>query len=305
MNEELNQRDIHNVSYESEEVFYEQAFQRNIGLLSDSEQRHLRNVTVAIAGMGGVGGIHATTFARLGVGRFHLADFDVFAVVNINRQAGATRSSMGREKTEVMKEFVLDINPFARVTTFPYGVTDETRDAFLEGVDIVIDGLDFFEIEARRALYQRAREKNIFVISAGPVGFGSAMFTVDPKGMSFDKYFGVRDGMSREEMVLRFGIGLTPALLQWKYFRPAGIDLKGKKAPSLVSGTLLASSFVVSEAVKILFKKSLRVIPCSAQFDPFVERYKKAWLPFGNRGLVQRFKIWFVSRQLHKNEKVS
>jgi molybdopterin/thiamine biosynthesis adenylyltransferase len=305
MNRELSQESTRNVLNENEEVFYREAFQRNIGLLSDGEQRHLRNTRVAIAGMGGVGGIHATTLARLGVGKFHFADFDVFNVVNINRQAGATRSSMGHKKTDVMKELVLDINPFAQVIVFPYGVTNETRDAFLEGVDIVIDGLDFFEIEARRALYQRAREKNIFVVSAGPVGFGSAIFTVDPKGMSFDKYFDIHDGMSREEMVLRFGIGLTPALLQRAYFQPASIDLKEKKAPSLVSGTLLASSIVASETIKILFKKPLRVIPCSAQFDPFVERYKKVWLPFGNRGVIQRLKIWIVWKQLHKKNAIS
>lgn len=298
MNDLDKQKNDRNSFYENEGMFYQEAFQRNLGLLDEDEQARLRNITVAIAGMGGVGGIHATTFARLGVGGFHIADIDVFEVININRQAGAVRESMGRRKTEVMEEAIHSINPFARVTKFSQGITVDSLDVFLRGADIVIDALDFFEIDARRALYQGAREKNLFVVSAGPVGFGSAAFVVDPKGMSFDKYFDLHDEMDREKMVLHFGIGITPALLHQKYFNPSVVDLKGKKAPSLVIGTLLAANFVACETVKILFKKPVRVIPRSVQFDPFVERYKKSYLPFGNRGLLQRFKIWFVWRQL-------
>jgi molybdopterin/thiamine biosynthesis adenylyltransferase len=294
-----------NALYENEEAFYWEAFSRNIGLLSRKDQKRLQEATVGIVGMGGVGGIHATSFARLGVGGFHIADLDTFDVVNLNRQAGATKEMMGKEKVDVMADMIRSINPFARIEKFPRGVTEETVDAFLEGVDVVADGIDFFEIETRRLVYRKAREKGIYVVTAGPVGFGSAVLTFDPRGMSFDEYFDLRDDLSREEMVLRFGLGIAPALLQRAYFKPSILDLKKQKAPSLVIGTLFAAGFVTTESVKILLGKRVRTAPLSAQFDPFVEKYKKISLPFGNRNWLQRLKINIVLRQLRKKGGVS
>src|SRR5271165_2808853 len=64
---------------------YDEAFVRNRGLISSEEQRRLRDCRVAIAGMGGVGGVHLATLARLGVGHFTIADPDEFEIANFNR----------------------------------------------------------------------------------------------------------------------------------------------------------------------------------------------------------------------------
>ena len=69
---------------------YDDAFSRNIGWVTRAEQAALRNKRVAIAGMGGVGGVHLLTLVRLGIGAFHIADFDTFDVANFNRQVGAS-----------------------------------------------------------------------------------------------------------------------------------------------------------------------------------------------------------------------
>lgn len=100
---------------------YTTAFSRNIGWLTEKEQEQLRGSRIAIAGMGGVGGIHLLTLVRLGVGKFHIADFDTFDQVNFNRQAGATMSTLGRSKVDVMAERALDINPDLDIQTFPQG----------------------------------------------------------------------------------------------------------------------------------------------------------------------------------------
>ena len=72
---------------------YQQAYARNIGWVTPAEQAALRGKRVAIAGMGGVGGVHLLTLARLGIGAFHIADFDTFDIANFNRQVGATMST--------------------------------------------------------------------------------------------------------------------------------------------------------------------------------------------------------------------
>ena len=101
---------------------YSQAFSRNIGWVTADEQARLRGKRVAIAGMGGVGGVHLLTLARLGIGAFHIADFDVFDIVNFNRQAGATVSTLGRPKAEVMAAMARDINPELDIKVFAQGV---------------------------------------------------------------------------------------------------------------------------------------------------------------------------------------
>jgi len=68
------------------EFNYEQAFSRNVGWVTRDEQHRLRGKRVAIAGLGGVGGSHLLTLTRLGIGAFHIADFDTFAIENFNRQ---------------------------------------------------------------------------------------------------------------------------------------------------------------------------------------------------------------------------
>ena len=90
---------------------YDSAFARNLGWVTRDEQRALRDKCVAIAGLGGVGGAHLLTLARLGVGRFSLAEFDTFELVNFNRQVGAAQSTIGSAKLEVMSAMARDINP--------------------------------------------------------------------------------------------------------------------------------------------------------------------------------------------------
>ena len=123
---------------------YESAFARNIGWLREDEQQVLRNKRVAIAGMGGVGGVHLLTLARLGIGKFHIADLDRFELANFNRQAGAALSSLGRPKVDVMAEAARDINPECELGVYPEGVSEANLDAFFDGVDVYVDGLDFF-----------------------------------------------------------------------------------------------------------------------------------------------------------------
>ncbi len=274
---------------------YDEAFSRNIGLHTEEEQNVLRNTTIAIAGLGGVGGIYATSLARLGIGGFHLCDPDTFALVNTNRQAGATNSTLGKSKSEVLASMIRDINPHARVSVF--GADTASHNAFLRDVDAVIDGIDFFEMAARRALHASARKRNLHVFAAAPVGHGASLLVFDPRGMGFDEYFDVTDKTDPECQILHFGLGLTPALLQRSYFDPTKISFKKRAAPSLVSGTLLAANLVVCELTKLLLKRNnMTIVPNSIHFDPYVRAVKRVRSTRGNRSLVQRLKIWYVKR---------
>lgn len=112
------------------EFDYHNAFSRNLGIVSSDEHVRLCQSTVAIAGMGGVGGDYLISLVRAGVGRFHIAEFDEFELANFNRQYGANIRTLGRRKIEVMLEYALEINPDLDVKIFDKGLNAGNIDEF-------------------------------------------------------------------------------------------------------------------------------------------------------------------------------
>lgn len=103
----------------------------------------LKNTTVAILGVGGVGSFAAEACARSGVGRIILVDKDNVDITNINRQLVAYMSTIGRSKSAVMKERIADINPNCEVTDMHMFYTEETYEQFFAmNIDYVIDASD-------------------------------------------------------------------------------------------------------------------------------------------------------------------
>ena len=282
---------------------YDEAFSRNIGWLTAEEQDSLRHKRVAIAGLGGVGGVHLLTLCRLGLGKFHLADFDTFDLANFNRQAGATVSTLGQSKLDVMIRQAQEINPDLDIKGFPDGVTDDNLNDFLEGVDIYIDGLDFFAFQARQQVFAACAEKGIPAVTAAPLGMGAAVLNFLPGGMSFDEYFCLADG-PEAEMPLRFLLGLPPTRLQMRYLvDPSAIDLANHKGPSTIMACQLCAGVAATEALKILFKRGpIRGAPHGYHFDAYLNRLSLTWRPMGNRNPLQRLLIQMAKHQLAKRE---
>jgi len=281
--------------------FYQQAFNRNIGLLTEDEQKRLRQARVAIVGMGGVGGFHLTTLARLGVGRFSIADMDSFEPANIQRQCGAYSDTMGKNKAEVMKGIALSINPHLEMRVFAEGVNKDNLDSFLDGAEVFIDGIDFFSIDERRLIFRRAAEKGAYAITAGPLGFGSAMLVFKPGGMTFDEYFDLNDRMSYEDKIIAFGIGLAPASVHMSYLKLEAVDLQKKTGPSLVSACNLSSVLAATETLNVLLRRNEPLtVPHYMQFDPFARRLKTGYLWLGNRNPIQRLKRALARRYFVK-----
>jgi tRNA threonylcarbamoyladenosine dehydratase len=118
-------------------------FSRNELAIGSEGVDLLKNTTVAILGIGGVGSFAAEACARSGVGKIILVDKDNVDITNINRQLVAYTSTVGRSKSEVMKERILDINPQCEVHDLHMFYTEETFEEFFShNVDYVIDASD-------------------------------------------------------------------------------------------------------------------------------------------------------------------
>lgn len=282
---------------------YAAAFARNIGWVTEAEQDLLRRKRVAIAGMGGVGGVHLVTLARLGIGAFNIADFDRFDLPNFNRQAGAMMSTLGRPKAEVMAEMARDINPELDLRSFPEGISEANLDDFLADTDLYVDGLDFFAFGARRATFAACRRLGIPAVTAAPLGMGTAVLVFTPDGMSFEDYF-CFEGCDEGEMALRFLLGLSPAMLQMGYLAdPSRVDLKARRGPSTAAACQLCAGVTAVEALKILLRRgNVQPAPRGYQFDAYRSRFRTTWRPGGNRNPLQRLALAVARRRLRRIE---
>jgi molybdopterin/thiamine biosynthesis adenylyltransferase len=279
---------------------YHKAFARNIGWVTRNEQDVLRRKRVAIAGLGGVGGAHLLTLARLGIGAFNLADFDVFDIPNFNRQAGATLSSLGQPKLEVMTRMARDINPELDIKSFPKGVNGANLEEFLADVDLYVDGLDFFVLDTRQAVFAACRKKGIPAITVAPLGMGAALLNFLPDGMSFERYFGMGDAPEAEK-TLRFFIGLAPAKLQMGYLvDPSSIDIPAKRGPSTMIACEICAGVGGAEALKILLGRGkVHAAPWGVHFDAYKNRLVRTWRPGGNDGNpLQRLALNIARKRL-------
>lgn len=287
----------------NKEEYFSQAFSRNIGLLTRGEQKKLSQARVAIPGMGGVGGVHLITMVRSGVGKFTIADFDTYEPVNVNRQYGARVPDFGRSKIDVMAEQALFINPYIDISFFRNGISESNLDEFLEGVDVVLDGLDFFCFDIRRKLFNRAREKGIYVITAGPMGYSSAMLVFSPESMGFDEYFNIRSGMTDQEKYLSFALGLSPKATHVKYMDLKKVSLDTKAGPSLNAACQICSGMAAAEAFKVILGKGkVKAVPHYFQYDPYLQVLRKGRLFLGNRNPIQKIKMRVVKSLLEKNK---
>lgn len=103
---------------------YSEMVSRNIGIIDESQQEILRNSTVALFGVGGLGGVIGEILVRSGVGSIKLVDHDKFEPSNLNRQIFSFRDTLGRWKVDVGEEFLKRINPEVRVEKFREVTTD-------------------------------------------------------------------------------------------------------------------------------------------------------------------------------------
>ncbi|MGG0738760.1 tRNA threonylcarbamoyladenosine dehydratase [Niallia taxi] len=140
-------------------------FSRNELAIGTEGLETLKNSTVAVLGIGGVGSFSAEALARSGVGKLILIDKDDVDITNVNRQVIALLSTVGRPKVDIMKERIADINPECEVIALKMFYTEETyEEIFAYGLDYVVDASD--TISYKIHLMKECLTRNIPIISS-------------------------------------------------------------------------------------------------------------------------------------------
>ena len=144
-------------------------FSRTELLVGEEGLEKLRQATVMVLGVGGVGSHCIEALARSGVGKLILVDNDKVSETNINRQSIAYQSTIGEYKTKLMKDRIWDINPIADVVTYETFILPENLSGIFEKkVDYIVDAID--TVTAKLALVEYAKAQDIPIISCMGTG---------------------------------------------------------------------------------------------------------------------------------------
>lgn len=160
-------------------------------LIGKDNLEKLKNAYVTVIGLGGVGGITAVMLARCGIGRLKLVDFDKVDETNINRQVVANTKTVGKNKTDVLEEMILDINPSCQVEKFSTRLTKENIYNLISNDTFVVDAID--SIKDKVDLCDYCYKNEIPIISAMGAGNRYDM----PNFKVLDIYKTSNDGLAK------------------------------------------------------------------------------------------------------------
>ncbi len=180
---------------------------RNVGVLGMEGQWRLLRSCVGVCGLGGLGGFAVELLARLGIGHLILADGDVFAEHNLNRQLLCTQENLGVHKVEASARRINEVNPAVEVTIHRFFF--QGQEGFFRGAEVVVDALD--QIPSRLALQDHCAELGIPMVHGAIAGLTGQVMTVFPGDLGLAALYppGVERGMEQETGNPSF----TPALV--------------------------------------------------------------------------------------------
>jgi molybdopterin/thiamine biosynthesis adenylyltransferase len=252
-------------------ILYKEIFSRNGGLISESEQETLRRSCIAIAGVGGVGGLLAERLIRIGIGRIKITDPGTFEKSNFNRQFGSSMVTLGHNKAEAVYEQLKDINPTAQIIWDKIGISDESSaNVFIHDADFIIDEMDFGMFKQSIRLQRAARQQNKYYFFTSAIGYGAMIVIFDPKGLTLEEFddFPVNVNLDSAEKLKVSIERIVPNVLSYNSVSLheflTDIYAGKRTVPTSSVGVGLASSLAANEAVNIILKK--REIPVAPRY---------------------------------------
>ncbi len=219
-------------------------FSRTEALIGKEALEKLNKKSVIIFGVGGVGSYAAEAIARAGVGNITLVDSDVVSLSNINRQIIALHSTVGRKKTAVMRERIVDINPSCLVTELPI-FYDENTQIELSEYDFIVDCID--SVDSKLHLIKEAKRQSVSIISSMGTGNKLCPEKLEIADISKTSYCPLARKV--RTMLKKEGIySLTCVYSTEEPKKSEGVPASISFVPS--SAGLLVASFVIRELIK-------------------------------------------------------
>jgi len=187
-------------------------YQRNLGVISPSEQAKLLQSKVVIIGAGGLGGTVLELLTRMGIGKLIIADKDLIVDSNLNRQILSTETNLGQSKTEVAVKRVKEINSSIEITGHSVFINSDNVEKIIEGAEVVIDALD--NLPSRFVLQKACRDFKIPLIHGAIAGFNGQLTTIFPEDKGLELIYGSDRDLPEHGSEAELGAPtVTPALI--------------------------------------------------------------------------------------------
>ena len=153
-------------------------YQRNMGTLGIDGQLKLLSSSVAVVGLGGLGGLTAQLLARMGIGKLIIVDGDSYSESNLNRQVLSSEENIGDSKGKVTASVIKNINSATEVVFYESFATQENLPEFLDDSKVALDCLD--NIPARFDLQEACAKKNITMVHGAVAGYMGQVAVIRP-----------------------------------------------------------------------------------------------------------------------------
>jgi molybdopterin/thiamine biosynthesis adenylyltransferase len=187
-------------------------YQRNLGVISPSEQAKLLQSKVVIIGAGGLGGTVLELLTRMGIGKLIIADKDLIVDSNLNRQILSTETNLGRNKAEVAVRRVKEINSSIEITGHSFFINSDNVKKIIEGAEVVIDALD--NLPSRFVLQKACRDFKIPLVHGAIAGFNGQLTTIFPEDKGLELIYGSNKDLPEHGSEAELGAPtVTPALI--------------------------------------------------------------------------------------------
>lgn len=171
--------------------------------IKEENLEKIKNTSVLVIGLGGVGSYAVESLARSGIGTLIIVDNDVVDITNLNRQMMSLNSNIGQKKTDVWESRIKDINPNCKVIKIDKFITKDNIDIlFKENIDYIVDACD--TIETKKELIRQSIKRNIKIISS--MGTGNKLDPtkleiIDIRKTSYDPIAKILRKMIKDEKI--------------------------------------------------------------------------------------------------------
>jgi len=187
-------------------------YQRNLGVISPSEQTKLLQSKVVIIGAGGLGGTVLELLTRMGIGELIIADKDLIVDSNLNRQILSNETTLGQNKAEVAVRRVKEINSSIEITGYSVFIDSDNVKKIIKGAEVVVDALD--NLPTRFILQKACRDLNIPLVHGAIAGFNGQLTTIFPQDKGLELIYGSGRDLPEHGSEVTLGAPtVTPALI--------------------------------------------------------------------------------------------
>jgi tRNA A37 threonylcarbamoyladenosine dehydratase len=226
---------------------------RAVPLLKAEGIKKLSEPLIAYAGLGGVGGLGFLSLVRAGIGKFRIADNGIFNIEDLNRQAAAFETTVGKPKVEVYRELARQINPNIEVEPYNEGITEDNVDEFLSGASIHVAASDCDDA-IKFATAKSLRKYKIPMFGAAALGFGTLMTNFHPSLMSPEDFFSMVEAKSDpNEALPSYIYKHFPKIVSKSILK----SIPKKFNPSISIGPALSGLMIASEVLAYILRDTL------------------------------------------------